>query len=244
MLQTHTQAAKQTLDIRETGSPRNGQPQKTDRRLFMQLQAFGNCLDVNPLIDALRSSALDCVLYEDVNDPRGIALLFMNENPAIFLDQVKPLLIQAPFQALTQKPHLTMMGRTYALGREQNLEDWLLEKPKRNTLNLEWPWAIWYPLKRKSEFELLPREEQGKILYEHARIGIAFGAANFAHDVRLACHGLGQNDNDFVIGLIGKELYPLSRVVQEMRKTQQTGRYLESLGPFFVGRARWQSPLK
>jgi hypothetical protein len=27
-----------------------------------------------------------------------------------------------------------------------------------------------------------------------------------------------------------------------MRKTQQTALYLERLGPFFVGRAVWQSP--
>jgi hypothetical protein len=28
-----------------------------------------------------------------------------------------------------------------------------------------------------------------------------------------------------------------------MRKTQQTALYLDRLGPFFVGRAVWQSPL-
>ena len=51
---------------------------------------------------------------------------------------------------------------------------------------------------------------------------MAFGAADYAHDVRLACHGLDRDDNDFVIGLIGKDLFPLSAVVQSMRKTQQT----------------------
>ena len=35
--------------------------------------------------------------------------------------------------------------------------------------------------------------------------------------------------------------FPLSAVVQTMRKTQQTSLYLESLGPFFVGRVVWQS---
>ena len=43
------------------------------------------------------------------------------------------------------------------------------------------------------------------------------------------------------VGLIGKDLYPLSSIVQTMRKTQQTALYLERLGPFFVGRAVWQS---
>ena len=47
---------------------------------------------------------------------------------------------------------------------------------------------------------------------------------------------LDADDNDFVIGLMGAELYPLSRVVQDMRKTQQTALYIESLGPFFVGK--------
>ena len=79
------------------------------------------------------------------------------------------------------------------------------------------------------------------ILAEHGTIGMSFGAGDYAHDIRLACHGLDKDDNDFVIGLIGKELYPLSAIVQTMRKTQQTALYLERLGPFFVGRAVWQA---
>ena len=35
--------------------------------------------------------------------------------------------------------------------------------------------------------------------------------------------------------------FPLSAIVQTMRKTQQTSLYLERLGPFFIGRALWQS---
>jgi hypothetical protein len=58
-------------------------------------------------------------------------------------------------------------------------------------------------------------------------------------DVRLACHGLDKSDNDFVIGLIGSQLLPLS--VQRMRKTKQTSLHLDRLGPFFVGKAIWQS---
>ena len=61
-------------------------------------------------------------------------------------------------------------------------------------------------------------------------------AGDYAHDIRLACHGLDRSDNDFVVGLVGRELFPLSAVVQAMRKTQQTALYLDRLGPFFVGR--------
>jgi chlorite dismutase len=135
-----------------------------------------------------------------------------------------------------------MIGRTYATGREPSLEFALLKKPRQTALNPEWPWAVWYPLRRKAKFAILEPEKQGKILHEHAMIGISFGQADYAHDIRLACHGLDQNDNEFVIGLVGKDLTPLSQCVQEMRKTQQTATWIKTLGPFFVGRACWQSP--
>ena len=117
----------------------------------------------------------------------------------------------------------------------------LLDRPRRTVLNPAWKWAVWYPLRRSGRFAQLPPEEQRVILAEHGAIGMSFGAADYAHDIRLACHGLDKDDNDFVIGLIGKDLFPLSAIVQTMRKTQQTSLYLERLGPFFVGRAVWQS---
>ncbi len=231
-------------DIREKGAPRHGVPQSSTRRLYVQLLAFGVCRDTAPLVDALGKSDLETVLYSDINDPFGVALLLIAEDPSTLTGSVRAFIASSPFGELTLKPHLTMLGRTYSTGREPNLEDYLLGKPRRNALNTEWPWAIWYPLRRKSEFALLPHAEQGKILYEHATIGRTYGTAGYAHDIRLACYGLDEHDNEFVLGLIGPDLFPLSRIVQEMRKTQQTGKYMESLGPFFVGRAIWQSPLK
>ena len=68
-------------------------------------------------------------------------------------------------------------------------------------------------------------------------------AGGHAADVRMACHGLDRNDNDFIVGLIGPKLHPLSAVVQEMRRTEQTAQYLDNLGPFFIGKAVWQSPM-
>jgi hypothetical protein len=49
--------------------------------------------------------------------------------------------------------------------------------------------------------------------------------------------------NDFVIGLVGRELHLLSHPVQAMRKIVQTSKYIETLGPVLVGHALWQSPL-
>jgi chlorite dismutase len=220
---------------------KGGQPQRADTRLFMQLLAFGNCTDAAPLAGVLARDRIDGVLYEDVNDPRGMALLTFSESPAFFVDRVRPILNQAPFVTLTQKPEYTMTGRTYSIGYEPDLMDVLLHRPRRTVLNPDWRWSIWYPLRRSGRFAQLPPEEQRVILAEHGAIGMSFGAADLAHDIRLACHGLDKFDNDFVIGLVGKDLYPLSAIVQSMRKTQQTSLYLERLGPFFVGRVVWQS---
>jgi hypothetical protein len=230
-------------DISERGGLKNGQPQRLDERLFMQLLVFGGCPDARALAPALRDAGLTGALYEDVSDPRGVALLTLSRDPAHFVDAVRPLLNRAPFDGLVLKPSFTMLGRTYALGYEPDLAEVLFHRPTRTVLNPAWPWAVWYPLRRNGKFAQLPPEEQRVILAEHGTIGMSFGAADLAHDIRLACHGLDTNDNDFVVGLIGKELFPLSAVVQSMRRTQQTALYLDRLGPFFVGRAVWQSAI-
>ena len=236
--------AQDARDIREFGAPRHGAPQTSRRRLYLQLHAFGMCRETDRLARALKESGLEGVLYKDLNDPRGVAVLLITEDPGLLASGARDLLSGEPFGALRHKPDLTMLGRTYSTGREPVLEDWLLVKPRRNALNRDWPWAVWYPLRRKPEFSRLPEAEQGKILGEHARIGRSYGQAGYVNDIRLACHGLDRDDNEFVIGLVGPDLYPLSRIVQEMRRTEQTASYIQSLGPFFVGRAVWQSPLK
>ena len=222
---------------------KNGEPQRSDRRLFLQFLAFGGCETTRPLAEAALAAGITGALYEDVNDPRGVALLTLSEDPAYFLDRVRPLVNGPSFRPLVQKPEYTMLGRTYAIGYEPDLEEVLLQRPRRTVLNPEWNWAVWYPLRRSGKFAQLPSDEQRVILAEHGTIGMSFGVADYAHDIRLACHGLDKDDNDFVIGLLGKDLYPLSAIVQAMRKTQQTSLYLERLGPFFVGRAIWQSQM-
>jgi len=230
-------------DLSEKGGMKNGQPQRSDDRLFMQLLAFGGCADARPLAASLERSGVPGVLYEDVNDPRGIALLTLSEDPNVFVDRVRPMLNSVAFAGLSQKSEYTMLGRTYSIGYEPDLKEVLIDRPRRTVLNHDWKWAVWYPLRRSGKFAQLPPEEQRVILAEHGAIGMSFGAADYAHDIRLACHGLDKEDNDFVIGLIGKDLFPLSAIVQKMRTTQQTSLYLERLGPFLIGRVVWQSSI-
>jgi hypothetical protein len=238
---TEARRGPEPPDISEKGGMKDGQPQRSDQRLFMQLLAFGGCTDTAPLADALARARISGVLYEDVNDPRGVAVLTFSDSPSYFLDRVRPVLNEPPFSALAQKPEYTMLGRTYGLGYEPDLLDVLLDRPRRTVTNPAWTWAVWYPLRRAGRFAQLPADDQRVILAEHGAIGMSFGAGDYAHDIRLACHGLDKDDNDFVIGLIGRELYPLSAIVQTMRKTQQTSLYLERLGPFLIGRVAWQS---
>ncbi|MFZ5890331.1 MAG: chlorite dismutase family protein [Myxococcota bacterium] len=235
------------VDVRERGNDASGQPITLDRRLFMQLLGF-ECGAEQPvdaardaLCKALEASAVPGVVYEDVNHPRGFALLAFTEDPGEFVQKLRPRLAEAGCRDLIARPALSMLGRTYSTGFEQDLEYWLLRRPRETVLNAAWPWAIWYPLRRKGGFERLDPKERGGIMREHGGIGRAYGESDLAHDVRLACHGLDQNDNDFVIGLVGAALHPLSHVVQAMRATRQTAEFMEQMGPFFVGRAVFRS---
>ena len=75
------------VDVRERGANQ----QTSERRLFMQLQVFGGCTDAKPLVRALEASRMETVLYQDVNDPRGIAVLGMSEDPAFFVGPFREL---------------------------------------------------------------------------------------------------------------------------------------------------------
>jgi chlorite dismutase len=229
----------EAVDIAEHGRSADGETTSLDRRLFMQLHAYGGARDTGALTAALEAAGVVSVLYEDVNDPTGVALLTLSETPEAFVSEYRAFLQDGPFAEL--EPKLTMLGRTYAIGHEQDLEETLVDRPRRRVLDPALPWAIWYPLRRAGSFEQLSRSEQNTILMEHGGVGMAFGRAGLGYDIRLACHGLDRDDNDFVVGLLGPELHPLSIIVQRMRKTKQTSLHLEKLGPFFVGRKRWSS---
>jgi chlorite dismutase len=229
------------IDIRETGASINGEPQFSDRRLFFQLHVFEDCSDPKLIIETLEKGRLNAVLYDDLNHPTGIGVLLVAEDPAVLITESRTLLLKTQGTPdFSYRPEMTMIGRTYSSGREPNLEEWLINKPRQNVLNPDFPWAIWYPLRRKPEFYRLEHRERGRILGEHAMLGRSYTAGGYASDIRLACFGLDTNDNEFVIGLVGSELYPLSRLIQDMRQTEQTTKYIESLGPFFVGKVRKQ----
>ena len=231
------------LDLLEHGAPVRGEPQTLNTRLFVQLHVFTECLDTSPAVKAVRASGLSAAVYANLNDPRGVGVVVMAEDPAAFTGPVRSLLTAAPFSGLTPVPDFTMIGRTYTQGREADVQDFLLRKVPRNVLNPDYPWAVWYPLRRIGSYNRLPRAEQGRIMMEHGMLGRRYGEAGYAVDVRLECHGIDRDDNEFVIGLIGSDLFPLSKLVKDMRTTRQTAEFIQGMGPFFVGKVLYQAPV-
>jgi chlorite dismutase len=229
------------VDVNEYGGKRDGVRQSMNRRLFMQLLAFDvpagtSTADVaKKLADELRARKVPGVVYADTMSPRGLGLLTWSESPSHFVTAVRPLFDAPPLSSVALRPEFAMIGRTYATGHEPDLEFVLLRRAIANVLDERHEWAVWYPLRRKGAFARLEPIDQSHILREHASLGMAYGQKELAHDIRLACHGLDAGDNEFVIGLVGHDLHPLSHLVQAMRKTRQTSEFIEKMGPFFVG---------
>ena len=239
-----------TIDVNEYGGKKEGVKQSMNRRLFMQLLVFRCPRGTEPvsggqksapdaigaeLVQRLRERKIPGVVYADTMDPRSLGLLTWGEDPARFVRDVRPLFTEAPLNHVELRDDYAMIGRSYGTGHEPDLEWVLLKRPIENVTNEATRWHVWYPLRRKGSFAKLEPIDQSHILREHAALGIAYGQQELATDVRLACHGLDAGDNEFVIGLVGKDLHPLSHLVQAMRKTRQTSEFIEKMGPFFVG---------
>ncbi|HLK35330.1 MAG TPA: chlorite dismutase family protein [Polyangiaceae bacterium] len=232
-----------TIDVLEYGGKRDGTRQAIDRRLFMELVVFKVDAGKNAeefgrkLAQACALEQVQGVIYADAVHPRGLGLLAWSDDPSHFVRKVRPLFAREGLADVRIRADFGMLGRTYGTGHEPDLEWTLLRRPVENVLNEAYPWHVWYPLRRTGGFARLEPHEQSNILREHAQIGMAYGAQELAHDVRLACHGLDAADNEFVIGLVGRDLHPLSHLVQAMRRTRQTSEFIEKMGPFFVGYA-------
>ena len=88
---------QEKLDLREFGAPVNGESQVSDRRLFLQLQVFSGCKNPAALIEVLETNGVGSVLYDDLNDPTGIGLLLIAEEPTDILTQTRVLLMNSGF---------------------------------------------------------------------------------------------------------------------------------------------------
>src|SRR5262245_57843196 len=95
-------------DLSEKGGLKGGTPQRSDERLFMQLTAFGECRNTAAAVAYLAASGIAAVVYEDLNDPLGLAVLTMSTSPDHFLDAVRPVVTSGPFTSFVLKPQYSM----------------------------------------------------------------------------------------------------------------------------------------
>lgn len=228
------------IDVNEYGGKKDGVKQAMNRRLFMQLLVFRTKSGTADAAAAealaqLKARKIPGVVYADTMDPRSAAILTWSEEPTHFVKNVRPIFGEGALADVRLRSDFGMIGRSYGTGHEPDLEWFILKRPIENVTKEGWRWHVWYPLRRKGSFARLEPIDQSHILREHAALGIAYGQQDLATDIRLACHGLDADDNEFVIGLVGKDLHPLSHLVQAMRKTRQTSEFIEKMGPFFVG---------
>ncbi|EEQ99324.1 hypothetical protein Pmar_PMAR027986 [Perkinsus marinus ATCC 50983] len=215
--------------------------QKMDKRLYCQLYVL-DCINAAKLPEAREKLQLELVrrnipsvIYDDVNSPKTIGLLTWSEDPKHFPTVVNPVLqLEGIGDVLEPRQGWTMLGKTYSSGHEADLEDILLRKVIRTVSMKGAEYAVWYPMRREGKFYKEKPEDQCRRLLEHAAIGRAYGKAG-VWDVRLNCYGFDADDNEFIIGLMNKDLHPLSKIVEDMRKTAHSSFFMKSFGPFFVG---------
>src|SRR5262249_59813996 len=69
------------IDLREKGGARDGVQQTSDRRLFVQFLAFGDCDDAAAVGRGLEGAGLAGAVYADLHDPPGIGVARMDEDP-------------------------------------------------------------------------------------------------------------------------------------------------------------------
>ena len=239
-------------ELREVGAAgADGERQYMEKRLYMQVRILD--LDLSKtemkifqdsLKNLISTHNMPAVLYADASSSNSLGLLSWSEDPSFFTDVVNAVLSDASVAPLfVERAGWTMFGKTYSNGHEKDLSEYLFKKPIRNATKEDWDWAIWYPLRRKGPFYVQPPADQCKMLLHHAAIGKAFSELNAAHDIRLKSFGIDGKDNEYIVGILGDDLHSLSRVVEEMRKTRHTAEFLESLGPFFVGKKIWTNLL-
>ena len=80
----HTTETPRKIDVFEHGMDAEGNPSSSERRLFMQLQVYSGCRNLEEVAARIEESGLDAVVYQDLNHPQGCGLLTMDEDPRNF----------------------------------------------------------------------------------------------------------------------------------------------------------------
>jgi chlorite dismutase len=199
-----------------------------DSSLFMQLLVFTDCSEIKPLLLPLKHLPLDCVVYKDLNDPQGFALLAVADDPELFVTDLRDVLCSRLFRVLMQRHDLTMTGRTWG-DANSNIDQ--LEAVVKDE---EWAWVLWYPMRGTPAFAALNEAEQVAVL-DGITSSTGLNAGDFGH-VRLKSHALDRDGNEFIHGVHARSPHDLSRFIEAFTRAEQHAEHIASAGPFFIGR--------
>ncbi len=202
----------------------------TESSLFVQLLVFTDCAEITPLLLPLDHLSLDFVVYKHFNDPQGIALLAMTDDPELIVTDLRDMVCSRAFRILMQRPDLTMTGRTWdGSGRPS---DQLAAVVK----NAERSWGLWYPMRGTPAFAGLDEAEQSTVL-DSITSAAGLNADEFGQ-VWLKSHALDHGGNQFIHGVHARSPRHLSYFVEAITRTEQYTEHIAGAGPFFVGRAQ------
>ena len=123
--ESDTKEADGNIDLSEKGRGPEGKPVSLDRRLFMQFMAFRNA-NLEFLTGEFERVSAQAVIYQDLNDAKGIGVMVYCEDPGYIVDQIHPILNHERLGEMEYREEFTMIGRTYSIGYEADLEDVLI----------------------------------------------------------------------------------------------------------------------
>ena len=94
----------------------------------MKFTAFGGCADPHAAITALAEDGVEGALYLDANDPQGIGVIAVAEDPGVLRDDAAHAVQPRAVRRFAHKREFDMLGRTYSIGYEPDLEDTLFHR--------------------------------------------------------------------------------------------------------------------
>ncbi len=155
-------SGSESVDVAEHGRSADGETTSLDRRLFMQLHAYGGARDTASLIAALESAGVvgrPLRGRERSDRCRASHGLGVAGRLRLGVPRLPPVDLRSRSSSRSRSSRCSA-GRTRS-GYEQDLEDALVERPRRRVLDPALAWAIWYPLRRAGSFEQLSRQRAG-----------------------------------------------------------------------------------
>ena len=230
------------IDVNEYGGKKDGERQAMNRRLFMQLLVFdapaGEAADEigKDLAAQLRHNAIAGVVYADASSPRGLGLLTWSEDPAHFVQAVRPLFARrlaaqgGPAPAVRDaRPHLRHGPRAGPRARAPAPRHPERDE-RRSTRGTSGTRSAARARSRGST-----RRSRAASCASTRRSASPTARPSWRTTSASRATGSTPRTTSSSSASSGASSTRFSHLVQTMRKTRQTSEYIAKMGPFFVG---------